>query len=88
MTLHNTNETCFQEDRIVRLEEKMNKKHDDIESLKTFNTAHSENIQQIMLSVTELTATLNTLKWIITIAIALFGAVFAFLIIELIKIIH
>ena len=49
---------------------------------------HGRKIDNLETQVTQLNATMNTLKWIITISIALFGGVVVFLITNLIQIIH
>lgn len=49
---------------------------------------HGDKIDNLEIQVTQLNATLNTLKWVITISIALFGGVLLFLITNLIQLIH
>lgn len=49
---------------------------------------HGEKIDKLETQVTQLNATMNTLKWVITISIALFGGVIVFLITNLIQLIH
>ena len=49
---------------------------------------HGEKIDSLETQVAQLNATLNTLKWVITISIALFGGVLLFLITNLIQLIH
>jgi len=49
---------------------------------------HGKKIDKLETQVTQLNATMNTLKWIITISIALFGGVIVFLITNLIQLIH
>ena len=49
---------------------------------------HGKKIDKLEPKVTQLNATMNTLKWIITISIALFGGVIVFLITNLIQLIH
>ena len=49
---------------------------------------HGEKIDKLEIQVTQLNATMNTLKWVITVSIALFGGVLVFLITNLIQLIH
>ena len=49
---------------------------------------HGKKIDKLETQVTQLNATMNTLKWIITISVALFGGVIVFLITNLIQLIH
>lgn len=49
---------------------------------------HGRKIDNLETQVTQLNATMNTLKWVITISIALFGGVIVFLITNLIQLIH
>lgn len=49
---------------------------------------HGKKIDSLEMQVAQLNATLNTLKWVITISIALFGGVLLFLITNLIQLIH
>lgn len=81
------NKICTQESRITHLETISQKRDEEIamlnESLKELNT------QMIAMSssMIELQSTISSFKWWVTVWIALFGAIFTFLIIELIKII-
>ena len=49
---------------------------------------HGEKIDKLENQVSQLNATMNTLKWVITVAIALFGGIIVFLITNLIQMIH
>lgn len=51
-------------------------------------TEHGKKIDKLETQVAQVNATMNTLKWIITISIALFGGVIVFLITNLIQIIR
>lgn len=48
----------------------------------------SKKIDKLEIQVTQLNSTLNTLKWVLTIFVALFGGVGVFLITSLIQMIH
>ena len=49
---------------------------------------HSDKIEELEIHLAQVNATLSTLKWVLTVFIALFGGLMVFLISELIKIIH
>lgn len=49
---------------------------------------HGDKIDKLENQVSQLNATMNTLKWVITISIALFGGIIVFLITNLIQLIH
>jgi uncharacterized FlaG/YvyC family protein len=78
---------CYQEKRITRLEEKNKnvetKEQDLEETLERLN----ETLQQLCALNAKTQATFDTLKWVISITIMLFGAIFVFLVTELIKLI-
>lgn len=48
----------------------------------------NHKIDTLEIQVTQMNATMNTLKWILTVFIALFGGLMVFLVSELIKLIH
>ena len=48
----------------------------------------NHKIDTLEIQVTQVNATMNTLKWILTVFIALFGGLMVFLVSELIKLIH
>ncbi len=48
----------------------------------------NRKIDTLEVQVTQINTTMNTLKWILTVFIALFGGLIAFLVSELIKLIH
>ena len=81
------NGICTQESRITHLEAISQKREDEIamltESLKELNT----QMLQMSNSMVELQSTIASFKWWITVWVALFGAVFTFLLVELIKMI-
>ena len=82
MTQHNTL-TCVNEDRIVTLETKANHRHHEINEFKL-----DSNLDKLCINVAEVNSILSTLKWVLGISIALFGGVFGFLIIGLIKLLN
>lgn len=80
-------DNCMNENRIVRLEERLDKKHDEIDSLKKELVDDREELKNVLIALTQLSTTLNTLKWIIVIFVSAFGGIVVFLFQELIKLI-
>ena len=84
MTQHNTL-TCVNEDRIVTLETKANHGQHEINEFKKRIDKLDSNLDKLCLNVAEVNSIVSTLKWILGLSIALFGGIFGFLIIGLIK---
>lgn len=80
-------ENCMNENRIIRLEERVDKKHDEIDSLKKELIQDREELKDVLVTLTQLSTTLNTLKWIIVVFISAFGGIVVFLFQELVKLI-
>lgn len=84
----NTSHHCNKETEITRLEEKVKTlfiEHNKLnETLSNINKTQMELLTQI----TNLSSIINTLKWTLTIMIAIFGGLFVFILTEVIKIIH
>lgn len=80
-------DNCMNENRIVRLEERLDKKHDEIDSLKKELIQDREELKDVLVTLTQLSTTLNTLKWIIVVFISAFGGIVVFLFQELVKLI-
>lgn len=80
-------DNCMNENRIIRLEERLDKKHDEIDSLKKELIQDREELKDILVTLTQLSTTLNTLKWIIIVFISAFGGIVVFLFQELVKLI-
>lgn len=80
-------DNCMNENRIIRLEERLDKKHDEIDSLKKELIQDREELKEILVTLTQLSTTLNTLKWIIIVFISAFGGIVVFLFQELVKLI-
>ena len=81
------NDNCMNENRIIRLEERLDKKHDEIDSLKKELIQDREELKDVLVTLTQLSTTLNTLKWIIVVFISAFGGIVVFLFQELVKLI-
>lgn len=84
----NPSHYCIKQEEIARLGEKIKTLFLEYEklndTLRTLNTTQMELLTQI----TNLGSIINTLKWTITIMIALFGGLFIFILSEVIKLIH
>jgi len=80
-------DNCMNENRIIRLEERLDKKHDEIDSLKKELIQDREELKDVLVTLTQLSSTLNTLKWIIVVFISAFGGIVVFLFQELVKLI-
>ena len=80
-------DNCMNENRIIRLEERLDKKHDEIDSLKKELIQDREELKDVLVTLTQLSTTLNTLKWIIVVFISAFGGIVVFLFKELVKLI-
>ena len=80
-------DNCMNENRIIRLEERLDKKHDEIDSLKKELIQDREELKDVLVTLTQLSTTLNTLKWIIVVFISAFGGSVVFLFQELVKLI-
>lgn len=80
-------DNCMNENRIIRLEERLDKKHDEIKSLKKELIQDREELKDVLVVLTKLSTTLNTLKWIIVVFISAFGGIVVFLFQELVKLI-
>lgn len=80
-------DNCMNENRIIRLEERLDKKHDEIDSLKKELIQDREELKDVLVTLTKLSTTLNSLKWIIVVFISAFGGIVVFLFQELVKLI-
>ena len=80
-------DNCMNENRIIRLEERLDKKHDEIDSVKKELIQDREELKNVLVILTHLSTTLNTLKWMIVVFISVFGGIVVFLFQELVKLI-
>ena len=80
-------EPCRNENRIVKLETRLDKKQDEIQELKKELSSDREELRDMLICLTQLNTTLNTLKWIIVLFISIFGGINVFLFQEFIKLI-
>lgn len=89
MTPHkkHDDELCVQESRITRLEERSIRTEKKSEEHELTFKELNENIVNLLQATERTQATFDTLKWVITIMTMVFGAIFVFLVTELIKLI-
>lgn len=80
-------EPCKNENRIIKLETRLDKKQDEISELKKELSSDREELRDMLICLTQLNTTLNTLKWIIVLFISIFGGINVFLFQEFIKLI-
>ena len=59
-----------------------------LEENQSVKNEQGDKIDTLEIQITTLNSTLTTLKWVLTIAVAMFGGLILFLITELIKLIH
>ena len=80
-------EPCRNENRIVKLETRLDRKQDEILELKKELSSDREELREMLICLTQLNTTLNTLKWIIVLFVSIFGGINVFLFQEFIKLI-
>ena len=80
-------EPCRNENRIVKLETRLDRKQDEISELKKELSSDREELREMLICLTQLNTTLNTLKWIIVLFVSIFGGINVFLFQEFIKLI-
>ena len=80
-------EPCRNENRIVKLETRLDRKQDEIQELKNELSSDREELREMLICLTQLNTTLNTLKWIIVLFVSIFGGINVFLFQEFIKLI-
>lgn len=78
---------CNQESRITRLEAISDKREEEINLLNESITKLTNEIVEMNKSLVGVESTFASLKYIISLAVAIFGGIFVFLTIELIKLI-
>lgn len=83
-----THDVCRKEAEITRLEERVRTLFSEYQKLnETLNLINQTQIE-LLTQITNLNSIINTLKWTLTIMIAVFGGLFVFILSEVIKIIH
>ena len=83
-----THDVCHKEAEITRLEEKVKTLFSEYQKLnETLNLINKTQIE-LLTQITNLNSIIDTLKWTLTVMIAVFGGLFVFILSEVIKIIH
>lgn len=83
-----THDVCRKEAEITRLEERVRTLFSEYQKLnETLNLLNQTQIE-LLTQITNLNSIINTLKWTLTIIIAVLGGLFVFIFSEIIKIIH
>ena len=83
-----THDVCHKEAELTRLEEKVKTLFNEYQKLnETLNLINQTQIE-LLTQITHLNSIIDTLKWTLTIIIAILGGLFVFIFSEIIKIIH
>ncbi len=83
-----TQQHCIKESEITRLEEKVKTLFVEHQKLNETLSAINQTQMELLTQITNLSSIINTLKWTLTVMIAIFGGLFVFILTEVIKIIH
>ena len=65
MKEENTKSYCIQEARISKIETRLDNKHQDLQEIRDDIQHDQEQIQEILVALTQLTTTLKVLQWVI-----------------------
>lgn len=76
---------CNNEHRFVKLESQVKNNTSEIDELKSDANHDREELKDILVTLTQLTTTLNTLKWCIVLFVSVFGSINVVLFEEVIK---
>lgn len=80
--------TCHKETEITRLEEKVKTLFVEHDKLNDTLSAINKTQMELLTQITNLNSIISTLKWTLTVMIAVFGGLFLFVLTEVIKMIH
>ena len=80
--------TCHKEKEITRLEEKVKTLFLEHDKLNDTLSAINKTQMELLTQITNLNSIISTLKWTLTVMIAVFGGLFLFVLTEVIKMIH
>ena len=75
------------EGRLLRLESRVDVNTEDINELKNDTNKDRDELKDVLLTLTQLTSTLNTLKWCIVLFVSVFGSINVVLFEEVLKLI-
>lgn len=74
MKEENTNSYCIQESRISKIETRLDNKHQDLQEIRDDIQHDQEQIQEILVALTQLTTTLKVLQWVIAFLATIAGS--------------
>ena len=74
MKEENTKSYCIQEARISKIETRLDNKHQDLQEIRDDIQHDQEQIQEILVALTQLTTTLKALQWIIAFIATIAGS--------------
>lgn len=74
MKEENTKSYCIQEARISKIETRLDNKHQDLQEIRDDIQQDQEQIQEILVALTQLTTTLKVLQWVIAFLATIAGS--------------
>lgn len=74
MKEENTKSYCIQEARISKIETRLDNKHQDLQGIRDNIRHDQEQIQEILVALTQLTTTLKVLQWVIAFLATIAGS--------------
>lgn len=74
MKEENTKSYCIQEARISKIETRLDNKHQDLQEIRDYIQHDQEQIQEILVALTQLTTTLKVLQWVIAFLATIAGS--------------
>ena len=74
MKEENTKSYCIQEARISKIETRLDSKHQDLQEIRDDIQHDQEQIQEILVALTQLTTTLKVLQWVIAFLATIAGS--------------
>lgn len=74
MKKENTKSYCIQEARISKIETRLDSKHQDLQEIRDDIQHDQEQIQEILVALTQLTTTLKVLQWVIAFLATIAGS--------------
>ena len=74
MKEENTKSYCIQEARISKIETRLDNKHQDLQEIRDDIQHDQEQIQEILVALTQLTTILKVLQWVIAFLATIAGS--------------
>lgn len=74
MKEENTKSYCIQEARISKIETRLDNKHQNLQEIRDDIQHDQEQIQEILVALTQLTTTLKVLQWVIAFLATIAGS--------------